>query len=113
MLPTRARSFQSLHSGMHLVVREGTTAELVEGMEHGEYDLALTLLPIDERLFSFEKVMEEELVLAVPGSYPHLPATTIYGRKFGAIDVKGAGREEPCHAHRCAVHAEATRQSYD
>ena len=53
MLPTIARSFQSLHPGMHLVVREGTTAELVDGMEHGEYDLALTLLPIDERLFAW------------------------------------------------------------
>lgn len=88
MLPTIARSFQTLHPGMHLVVREGTTVELVEGMEHGEYDLALTLLPIDERLFSWEKVMEEELVLAVPHSYPVISAATIPGRKYRAIDVK-------------------------
>ncbi len=88
MLPTIACSFQSLHPGMHLVVREGTTAELVEGMEHGEYDLALTLLPIDERLFSFEKVMEEELVLAVPHSFPYFTSTTIPGKKYRAIDIK-------------------------
>ena len=75
MLPTIARLFQSLHPGMHLVIREGTTAELVEGMEHGGYDLALTLLPIDDRLFSWEKVMEEELVLAVPGSYPPISSS--------------------------------------
>lgn len=88
MLPTIASSFQSLHPGMHLVVREGTTAELVEGMEHGEYDLALTLLPIDGRLFAWEKVMEEEMVLAVPYAYPSFSATAISGRKFAAIDVK-------------------------
>ena len=88
MLPEIAHSFQALHPGMHLVVREGTTAELVEGMEHGEYDLALTLLPIDERLFVWEKVVEEELVLAVPSSFPHIPTTTVSGKKYGAIKVE-------------------------
>lgn len=73
---------------MHLVVREGTTAELVEGMAHGEYDLALTLLPIDGRVFSWERVMEEELFLAVPHSYPSLPATMLSSRKYPSIDVK-------------------------
>ena len=28
---------------------------IVEGMEHGEYDLALTLLPIDDRLFRWKR----------------------------------------------------------
>lgn len=88
MLPTIASSFQSLHPGMHLVVREGTTAELLEGMEHGEYDLALTLLPIDERLFAWEKVMEEELVLAVPSNHAPISATTVPSRKYPSIDVK-------------------------
>jgi len=93
MLPTIAHSFQSLHPGMHLVVREGTTAELVEGMEHGEYDLALTLLPIDGRLFTWEKVMEEELVLAVPSNFPHIPTTTVPGKKYGAIKVEELDRK--------------------
>ena len=88
MLPTIARSFQSLHPGMHLVLREGTTAELVEGMEHGEYDLALSLLPIDDRLFAWEKVMEEELVLAAPHDFPAISTTNLPGRMFGAMDVK-------------------------
>ena len=87
MMPAVARRFQSLHPGMHLVVREGTTAELVEGMEHGEYDLALTLLPIDGRLFSWEKVAEEELILAVPGDHPPFPAETLPGRKHPAVDA--------------------------
>ena len=87
MMPTIAKQFQSLHPGMHLVVREGTTAELAEGMEHGEYDLALTLLPIDERVFNWEKVMEEELVLAVPTTLPLLPAATTPDRKNKSVDV--------------------------
>lgn len=87
MMPTVAKKFQSLHPGMHLVVREGTTAELVEGMEHGEYDLALTLLPIDGRMFNWEKVVEEELILAVPSSHPSLPAKATSDRKYKAVDA--------------------------
>lgn len=88
MLPVVASIFRSIHPGMHLVVREGTTAELVEGMEHGEYDLALTLLPIDKRLFNYEPVLEEELILAVPSSYPSFETTSVSGRKHPAVDAK-------------------------
>ena len=87
MMPVIASTFQKLHPGMHLVVREGTTVELVEAMEHGEYDLALTLLPIDGRMFKWEKVVEEELILAVPAAYPLLPATAKPGRKYRAVEV--------------------------
>ena len=57
-------------------------------MEHGEYDLALTLLPIDGRVFNWEKVVEEELILAVPSSHPALPATATPDRKHKAVDAK-------------------------
>lgn len=87
MLPIIASRFQSIHPGMHLIVREGTTAELVEGMGHGEYDLALTLMPIDKRLFDYEPVMEEELILAVPTTYPRFEGKNIEGRKHPAVDA--------------------------
>ena len=86
MLPIIASSFQKLHPGMHLIVREGTTAELAEGMEHGEYDLCLTMLPIDAELFSYEKVLEEELVLAVPAGVPQ--PTSSPGEKRDVVDVE-------------------------
>ena len=86
MMPLVAQRFQAEHPGMHLVVREGTTAELTEGMEHGEYDLALTLLPIDKRLFSYEKVVEEELILAAPASHPPFPAVSLNDRRFPAVN---------------------------
>lgn len=85
MLPAIARSFQKIHPGMHLVVREGTTAELAEGMEHGEYDLALTLLPIDGQKFKWEKVVEEELILAVPAGWPKLTAKKMKDRRYPAV----------------------------
>lgn len=87
MMPVIASKFRSLHLGMHLIVREGTTAELIEGMEHGEFDLAITLLPIDDRLFKWEKIVEEELILAVPASHPSLPTKSILGRRYGAVET--------------------------
>lgn len=87
MMPVIASKFKSRHPGMHLVVREGTTVELVEGMEHGEYDLALTLLPIDKRVFNYEKVVEEELILAVPNSYSSFSTTTVENRKHPAVEA--------------------------
>lgn len=87
MMPVIASAFRRIHPGMHLVVREGTTAELAEGMEHGEYDLAMTLLPIDGRLFNYEKVMEEELLLAVPADFEPLPSLRIPDRKHPAVDA--------------------------
>ncbi len=85
MMPLIAASFQKIHPGMHLIVRESTTSELEEGMERGEYDLALTLLPIDTRLFRHKIVMEEELVLAVPGRCKPLEAIPCNDRKYPAI----------------------------
>ena len=86
MMPLIAASFQKIHPGIHLIIREGTTVELVEGIEHGEYDLALTLLPVDKRFFSYERVTEEELILAVPAGYPLLPSVIRADRKWPAVE---------------------------
>ncbi|MBQ6470516.1 MAG: LysR family transcriptional regulator [Victivallales bacterium] len=88
MLPIIAKRFQAIHPGMHLIVREGVTTELAEGMEHGDYDLCLTMLPIDDRIFAWRKIMEEELLLAVPAAHPPLRAKRLPGRKYQAIDVR-------------------------
>ncbi len=87
MMPLIASRFQEKRPGMHLVIREGTTAEIVEGMEHGEYDLALTLLPIDKRLFSYEKVEEEELILAVPAGHDPLLSVQLPERRYPAVSA--------------------------
>lgn len=93
MMPEIASAFKKIHPGMHLVIREGTTAELAEGMEHGEYDLCLTLLPLDGRIFEWEKVAEEELVLSVPASMPVFQTVDIHDRKYPAVSVKALACE--------------------
>ncbi len=87
MMPAIAAAFQKKYPGMYLTIREGASADLAEGLEHGDYDLALSLLPINKRIFSCEKVMEEELLLAVPSSFPPLPAKNADGRRFPAIEA--------------------------
>ncbi|MBR4458435.1 MAG: LysR family transcriptional regulator [Clostridia bacterium] len=88
MMPMIARRYQELHPGMHLIVREGTTAELTEGMERGEYDLCLTLLPVDSNIFNWEPIMQEELILVVPGEHPPFPAVELPDRRWPAIDAQ-------------------------
>ena len=88
MMPIVAKRFQQVYPGIHLIIREGTTAELAEAVERGECDLCMTMLPLDGRIFSYEKVAEEELILAVPASYKLFRTQAIAGLRYPAINVK-------------------------
>lgn len=87
MMPGVVKAFQEKYSGMHVVVEEMTTGELLEATEHGQFDVCLTMLPVNERLFAYEKVMEEELILAVPASLPRYTAECMENRKYPVIDA--------------------------
>ena len=88
MMPLIAYKFRQIYPGMHLIVREGTTAELIEGMEHGEYDMCLTLQQHDNKSCVYETVMEEELVLAVPTKQAVFKGEVQRNRKYPAIDAE-------------------------
>ena len=93
MMPIIARRFQEQYPGMHVVVEEMTSQELSEATERGQFDLCITMKPIDERLFCFERIAEEELILAVPKSFRDLAAERIPERKYPAIDASEIDRE--------------------
>ena len=88
MMPEIAKGFQAKYPGMHLVVEEMVSSDLISKMEKGAFDLCLTMLPVDEKTFSYEKIMEEEMVLAVPANYPELKTSDEPDRKYPAIDVR-------------------------
>lgn len=88
MMPTITKYFQSIYPGMYLVIDEMETYELIDGCEHGDFDFCLTMLPVDERVFSYEPIAEEELVLAVPSSASPLASVSMPDRKYPAIDPK-------------------------
>lgn len=88
MMPEIAKGFKAKYPGMHLVVEEMVSSDLISKMEKGTFDLCLTMLPIDEKTFSYEKIMEEEMILAVPVDYPELKSIAEPNRKYPAIDVR-------------------------
>jgi len=87
MMPTVAKYFQSIYPGMHLVIDEMESHELIDGCEHGDFDFCLTMLPVDERIFAYEPIVEEELVLAVPTSAKLRHTVSLPDRKYPAIDA--------------------------
>lgn len=88
MMPEIAKAFKKKYPGMHIVVEEMVSSELIEKMQKGAFDLCLTILPIDEKLYSYETVMEEELVLAVPADYHEFKSSVEPNRKYPAIDIR-------------------------
>lgn len=87
MMPEIVSRFQKHYPGIHIIVEEHTTGKLLDGMEHGAFDMCLTVLPVNERIFDYEKVAEEELILAVPAIYPPFQAEAMQGRRYPAIDA--------------------------
>ena len=88
MMPEIAKKFHARYPGIHLVVEEMVSADLITKMEKGAFDLCLTMLPFDEKTFAYEKIMEEELILAVPAGDPQPDSAVTPGRKYPAVDVK-------------------------
>ncbi len=92
LMPAAVRAFREAYPGIQVIVREGTTAELLEAAERGEFDLCLTTMPVDERVFACEPIMTEELILAVPAGTAFekqltAAAVPVGGRKYPAVDV--------------------------
>lgn len=88
MMPEAVRRFKELHPEVCVTVEEMTTAELLEKAEHGRFDLCVTMLPVDEHIFSVEPLAREELLLAVPSKRGPLSSETVPGRKYPAVDAK-------------------------
>ncbi len=88
MMPTVAKLFKEQYPAMHLVIEEMDTYDLLENTQRGMFDFAITLSPVDEHLFSYEKICEEELVLAIPASYGELDCVQLPNRKYGAIQAE-------------------------
>lgn len=91
LMPQLAARFKQSHPGICLVADERGSNQLIEALERGEIDLALAPLPVSEKLFATETVMEEELVLAVPDALASRFAPVLTtGRRYPAVDIKQA-----------------------
>ncbi len=88
MMPQAVLALSEKYPEVRVIVEEMTSAELIEEGERGRFDLLLTVLPLDERFFSWEKIMDEELILAVPVSFPVFQAKKVSGKKYPVISVE-------------------------
>lgn len=92
MMPEVVARYKKIYPGLKVIVDERGTSDLLEGAERGEFDLCVTTLPVDERLYDYNVIVEEEVFIAVPkGSRLdktlEAQALTVEGRRYGAIDI--------------------------
>ncbi len=94
MMPSIAYTFKKRYPGVCLVIDEMESSALADALSHGEVDLCVTPMPVNEKLFSYEKIFDEELILAVPSERAKsFQAEAVDGRKYPAIDVTALNGE--------------------
>ncbi|MBR6219837.1 MAG: LysR family transcriptional regulator [Clostridia bacterium] len=86
LMPRVVDRFRKKYPGIRVVVDERSGRELPEASEHGEFDLCVTTAPANEKLYNVEKIMDEEVVLAVPEG-TRMQALDMKGRKYPAVDI--------------------------
>jgi len=66
LMPHIVRAFREAYPGYVVTLDERPRGRLMDAAEHGEFDLCVTTLPVDEKLFVVEQLFHEEMLLAVP-----------------------------------------------
>ncbi len=70
MMPEIAKRFREKYPGIYLVVEERIGDSLLEDAERGLFDLCIANLPVDNSIFDFRVIQQEELLLAVNTDTP-------------------------------------------
>ena len=70
LLPKVLSEFGKKHSNVSIVVQEDTTENIIRMIRHGDIDVAILALPINEKYLEVESLFEEELVLVLPNGHP-------------------------------------------
>jgi DNA-binding transcriptional LysR family regulator len=96
LIPPVVVAFKEMYPGITLKIAELHRNELLDGAEHGEFDLVITTLPVDTNLFTYEMIFMEENIVATKESlpseidkdrkYPVVPASALSGRAFVMLD---------------------------
>ena len=62
--------FEQKFPGVELILKEDTTRQLEELALNGQTDFSISLSPINPKLFDYEELFQEELLLALPPHHP-------------------------------------------
>lgn len=70
IMPKAVQQFKKIYPGIEIIIDEQVGRELRDRAERGEYDLCITTLPLNDKIFSYREIMKEECIIAVPCSSP-------------------------------------------
>ena len=82
LMPPVVKAFKEMYPGVIVVLEEKVRGALMEAAEHGDFDICVTTLPVDENIYNIEPLFQEELLLAVPRD-------SAICRKLSAVEVNG------------------------
>lgn len=66
LMPPVVKAFRQEYPGVTVILDERERSALMDAVEHGEFDLCVTTLPVDTKLYEVEPLFREALMLAVP-----------------------------------------------
>src|SRR5437899_3147441 len=77
LLPPALAKFHAAFPGIHLVVHEAGSRDLVAELEQGALDVALVIMPLRHEALETAPLLREELVVAVPHDHALAPRKTV------------------------------------
>lgn len=91
-MPKVLAEFDKKYPGIKLIVVEKSGSNLLESATRGSFDICVIALPVDTRIFDYEIIQKEELVIAVQNSTPLCRllcknSESNPSRKFPAVDI--------------------------
>lgn len=69
VLPSLLGALRRSHPGVHPMIHEGNTTNLIPRLQSGHLDAAIVHLPIDETDLNVEPLFAEDLLLLAPGKH--------------------------------------------
>ena len=93
LMPEIVRRFHEAYPGMYVTVEERFLGSILEDAERGMYDLCVVTLPVDRNKFSYDFMMREEVILAVPKALSYCEvleknSECMNDRLYPAVDIR-------------------------
>ncbi len=93
IVPQAVRKFQAAYPDVELTLRELGVGAQVDGLESGRLDVGLLRPPFEGAGLVFEKLVEEELVAAVPSGHPLAARDSLVARTIAGEPLVLLARE--------------------
>jgi DNA-binding transcriptional LysR family regulator len=93
IVPQAVRRFQAAHPDVELTLRELGVGAQIDGLESGRLDVGFLRPPIGSAGLVFEKLVDEELVAAVPSGHPLAGRESVVARTIAGEPLVMLARE--------------------